>query len=686
MILNFIVFISFIAMFFSCGAYETPFSKIDSTKSIEVDDLNDDGILPSKWEHNRTWSIEEEERYSKWIEINYTKDFFIKRNLWADCADSEILRRTWYAIKRGLPMAYRPVYDTNIIVSSYHYRDRSPMDFINDIRNGVSTKNLALNSYKIRIEKGNSKNLKPGIFNLYHGAHTQPIAQIDLNTGLMLIRESTLVSKPITLAETFYFIDTPSDTVTLRRQFSPIEKDGNMTLSLLDPSFEQIGPYGNGQIEFGHVLFFEWVQTVILNLDINDLPQLRKKTVDVFIDDILGQTKRRIDAVEEGYKICRNYSGTDPLLCAPGHEGTHSTPSRDERLRDLFNLYGNYLGNIRYSGIDPETADYGEKLLNEKNVTIKALFERSDPTPSIPYETTYSLAQIKSKFLGGFTSSDPRGTIQSRWGETILNIYSAEPLKDLNTLSKYSSELYDELSSFNLRHRRIQLYREVCGIPGYQNLCNMHSNQIIGDDYALSKGVHQFIKGTVDVPSDILIDMNLYTILNYGDLYNTVVQSGLQLNLKLQDYLTNLTKQIALYAFSSTGSTDGPIVLDPHRFQEEHSDASKPITVRNAELIINHTSELSYERWLLLKAHFVEKIAAATRKIKTGVKTSSDDETSLVPLDEIPQSTYIYTLFQFVTSFDNHLVKVDPTASEEDIWGGKPTAIPGFYGFNGFYK
>jgi len=155
-----------------------------------------------------------------------------------------------------------------------------------------------------------------------------------------------------------------------------------------------------------------------------------------------------------------------------------------------------------------------------------------------------------------------------------------------------------------------------------------------------------------------------------------VIKKSFEQNLLLQEFLTTLTKEVSIQPYSMYPH-DGPVVINPHRFEQEHQDLNKPIIVRNANLIVKNTPELSYDRWLLMTAHLVEKLAAAKRKSMFSDVESSSKTQDIIPLDDPVNSPIsIYTLCQFVKSFDERLVRIDPKATDEELWGGKPTEIP----------
>lgn len=54
---------------------------------------------------NRRWSVEEEDRFAKWVEKNITEDFFIRYKVPVDCADVPYAVRWTYARIAHLPAA-----------------------------------------------------------------------------------------------------------------------------------------------------------------------------------------------------------------------------------------------------------------------------------------------------------------------------------------------------------------------------------------------------------------------------------------------------------------------------------------------------------------------------------------------------------------------------------------------------
>lgn len=627
----------------------------------------DDGILPEKWVYTRDWSAEEEDRYSQWIEINFTKDFLLKRKIWGDCADTEMIRRAWYSIKRGLPFGFRPTYDATRVVSLFDFKDR-PMDFIAKMRNSVDTKNLPLNSYKIRIENGNASNLKPGIFNLYEGSHTQPIAEVNKRTGLMLIRASTLTTQPIELFESYYFMNVPDDHATLRHQFTPIVKDGKVSLELLNPNLEQVGPYGAGQVDFQKIAFFEWIQTIILKADISNISKIRRATLDVFSDDLLHLGQQRVKLVEEGYKVCRHYTGTDPLLCTPDHTGVHSTPSRDARLVELFWGYGSYLSIIKFQSHDEEVADYGESLLKSKSFEVTFNFERDDGH-DITYTATYPLTELKRVFLGGFTSFDPRKSIQERWGEGIVNVRSSDPLRDYQTLRALLDGIKPSVASFGTRQNKLGLMKQTCTVPGWEHICKTETNQVSLDDFNLDVVVNKFISSTPNLSTDVKIDLNAFTIIQSSWRDERVLKMTYLPHLSVRDFLTAIVKQYHIEAYFMGGNEGGTVVIVHGGDATATPAPIPPITPINALMpddTAARTEPYSFARWFHMR-NYIDKSIEASAKNET-VNTR--------PLTWQEEPAYrVYNLYDFTRALEKGAVTISPSASEKDLWGGDPIEI-----------
>lgn len=68
------------------------------------DDSHESDSQVWKVDQNR-WTIQEEDKYSKWIETNVMEDFFIRLNMRIDCADVTFALRWIYARIHHLPAA-----------------------------------------------------------------------------------------------------------------------------------------------------------------------------------------------------------------------------------------------------------------------------------------------------------------------------------------------------------------------------------------------------------------------------------------------------------------------------------------------------------------------------------------------------------------------------------------------------
>lgn len=493
-----LVVLSVLAILPMCGSPDC--RNASSQLSDFSGDLADDGLLPNRWKHSRTWSLEEEKRYSEWIRLNYQTDFYTKRNITADCADAEMSRRAWYAIKRELPFAYRPIYDTSILVTSTGY-DGSPRSFIDDMNNAVSTHNLPLNSYRLHIAKDFKEMLRPGIFFLIFKHHTRPVADIDAETGLLVLRESTTTKKPIPLMQTFLFETEPTDTENMRHQFMPIRDGNGIKLVLQHPSWEQVGPYGGGEIDFKKNPFFEWIQEIILGLSPADMPQFREKTVKKMVQGFQDALLARVAIVEEGYKACWKYHGSDPTLCDPGPDGIHSTPSRDERLKNIALSVFMYAKTLSAGGQE-ELFKWVMQTMTETKLTYRVIMDEGGKKTEFSHDESFGW--IINALFSDMLSSDPRVTIQERWGGQVLSVTSASVSQDYEGLEKLIRKSWESCNGLVGRGSSIYNITHDCRQNPRPENCEAALTQLKNIDVMVDKLFLDYLDFHPAVSSDIV--------------------------------------------------------------------------------------------------------------------------------------------------------------------------------------
>lgn len=495
----------------SCGLPQNQESSINETNLEEggvldiSGEADDDGVMSRTWEHTKEWSLSEEIRYGEWIKKNYKTDFLIKRKITADCADAEMLRRAWYAMKRGLPMAYRPIYDTSTIVTSLDYED-NPKQFMHDMQNAVSTHNLPLNSFRVRVgpsgSEGASDAIRPGIFFLFHKHHTMPVADINDELGLLVIRASTIAPTPIPLFEHFLFESKVDDqTTSFRRQYSPVfDSNRQVSLKIMNRNWEQVGPYQDPNVDISKIPFFEWIQKLLLNLDDEGMKQIREKTAGLLLEAVKKDIENRIKVVDEGYQACWNYTGTDPNLCSPGPEGVHSTPGRDERLKMTFSNAFNYQSILGQTG-QVELAEKMAKFLNESTFEFRVVLDHKEE--KVEFKKTMPYNVFIGKMFNGKLSSNPRDSIQERWGEIIRNVSGDSPEKYFNDLSLIFVEGESVLQNLQWRLSLTYNLKDQCKSNANSEECKKALEELKNNDVIISKKFHEYLEKPVTIPGTI---------------------------------------------------------------------------------------------------------------------------------------------------------------------------------------
>lgn len=121
------------------------------------------------WEDTETWSKDWENKYSQWIENEYTDDFFLRghlKNIPIDCADAVYLPRLYFSYLNKLPFVIADLHAENSFYTNRTEKFDSMTDEIDRLRafaiyigDNVGASHIAIDTYPVAISKDN---IRPG--------------------------------------------------------------------------------------------------------------------------------------------------------------------------------------------------------------------------------------------------------------------------------------------------------------------------------------------------------------------------------------------------------------------------------------------------------------------------------------------------------------------------------------------
>ena len=360
------------------------------------------------WTHNNNWSWDWEVKYAQWVRENIHQDFLVKYNIKTDCADLAYVSRWIFARLNSLPMANR-LGGSGQILSNFSMRsewlklptntewflDKRFLAALDYLMNNTYTHTLARDSYPIAITP---ESLIPGVHHLVlhdKSGHTMYVystlehGQVPLKLYFSnvprivrpLYETSYYQSNspnrklgegflrfvwPAVTAGSVQFVKREQMPFFSEQQYDPafIEKDGSFDISVmkkLDPNFS-------------------WENLVLGS-----------------IKDVKSRIEERIPVVEQGYTACQKTKCTEESQAYDDW----STPSRDARILEIFNLLTTNLNSMEGVGF----VGVATEALKNDTITVEG--------------RKISLADVLVQFKYKNYSSDPNVPIGQRWGLSV---------------------------------------------------------------------------------------------------------------------------------------------------------------------------------------------------------------------------------------------------------------------------
>lgn len=442
----------------------------------------------SLWEAQNEWNTEWEREYGRWVNLTLHPNFMVDIKLPTDCADVAYTLRWVFAYIHKLPMASRLSGSNQLFTNETmkpewlqlptdsdwkkDRRFRAALEFL--LRN-TYTHSLMKDSYPVPL---NPKAFTPGIHHLElrpSSGHTMIVNKVNDPGNLPItLLFSTMPIRIRELIPTFYQAqDAPK---LYKGGFYKIrwpkktEKGWQILTAKAHPDYseEQFHLDSNDDDEEGDDDGDELPHFIKAFKRLN--PQFSFETIlSKSFEELQARLKDRIQIVEEGYAFCQIND------CSPGSAGDEdwSTPSRDNRLKDLHNSMN--LAVRFLDQYDPEAVQRWKKILSEqtqeKSFTIGA--------------KNYSLHQIIIALIYQLTQTDPRLSPNQRWGLSPYEGYGPTLIKTLEKSivdrkdkvqraevcrqkqCKENSDNFKKLSTLILDHQLLQLW------AGAQILCHI---------------------------------------------------------------------------------------------------------------------------------------------------------------------------------------------------------------------
>ena len=344
------------------------------------------------------WTVHEEDNYSKWIESNVADDFFIRHDIRVDCADVPYALRWIYARIHHLPAAATTV-DNRLIGHWSTDWKQIPADenWENDRRfraallymiYRTSTRTLPMDTYPVRIT---ADSVKAGTTYLVPGNHAGIVCQIvkdGSTTHPVQTYEANLPTRIQSLFLRNFSLPAPGhNRVAGFVKFRwPIKTgDGWRYLPVKEHPFyseEQYSPaFTKGYADYS--------EAVGKRIDPKAYAPYEK--AEKIINTLTGRLKERIPIVLTGNKKCHEIS------CPEGSRfwEIYSTPARDE----FINVMADHLDEI-----------IRKNRLDRDAIMDKMAMIRLQISPDRVVTLLHVFQNVK------WLSSDPKATIEARWG------------------------------------------------------------------------------------------------------------------------------------------------------------------------------------------------------------------------------------------------------------------------------
>ena len=392
----------------------------------------------------RRWTIEEEQRFAKWVEETITEDFFIRYRIPTDCADAVYAIRWIYARINQLPAAATTKEGRRVGHWSTDWshlptdpeweRDERFLAALFYLFPRTWTGTLSLDTYPARISPDS---IMSGTLFLVTESHTGIVGHVSRDSSHahpIQTWESALPVRIQKLTLRYFFSGRPerragSGLVKFRW---PVSDKGEWKyLPIKEHPFYSEEQYDAGFCQ-SSADFVEAVARRIAPIEDPPVEKLAK---------VIGTTTRllaeRIPIVLEGYQKCDNGG------CSEGSEEfeIYGTPGRDEMIVSLM--------------------DHVARIIELNRFDPKVTKEMMEAVPvKISENQSVTFYQVYQNYL--WLSHDPRNSIEARWGLKKCEMIHEE-IRTTNDSIAFISRVYrkrdPKYADFSIRQQQYHLRR-----------------------------------------------------------------------------------------------------------------------------------------------------------------------------------------------------------------------------------
>lgn len=361
--------------------------------------------LSSVWDVENKWNADWEERYSSWVENNWTQNVFLDSssllfNLKTDCADASYAMRATFSYQQRLPFSVTSSSGSKInsslsIFDHVANRDQRFRLFLEYVFVNTNTQTLSLDTYPIGVTR---QDLKPGVLYVAPGIHSYQIVKLDVFGNIQTLSSTVPRAARILFLNhsfPFYF---PTDFKKFSDGFRAFRWPDNLNARQDKEQFI-ISQRSQGS-------FVTYSNELIARLAIKPEPLGLK--VQRHLESLCYYSRERAVLVAQAYvkRLQRKGACFDKSQFED-----YSTYQRDSRLKEYFN----YLQSLKADG---QWSSLSEELKTRYLSVFNSYYQDSfcQVETSWPGKPLLSLYEIRKALFDGKMIANPNADLEQRWG------------------------------------------------------------------------------------------------------------------------------------------------------------------------------------------------------------------------------------------------------------------------------
>lgn len=399
---------------------------------------NLEAVYAQVWNDVNTWTPEVEKTYEKWVQKEWTVDFFARKNLpdgsanpyyrlRTDCADTVYSMRIIFSYQHKLPFAAKDPTGGQGLVTNRMTRWNSLSteterirQFLLFVYDAFSTETLPSDTYPVAISRETVH--AGGLMATVHRNHHSWTIQDVLPIGVPhLIYNSTIgaASGSMLQQRSSY----PNPGWVFEGNFSPSGDGGFRYWRAADDLNKPVWKVKGYSEEQYRIPLNQWIDVVQSKLALtneNDEEKILR-----LLDSACAGAKGRVTSVNEGTAFLK----THPACMSFADYDTYSTPNRDRRVfDDLVALRRAYAAMVNRGAFDRISGDLQAKVKKiYPAIELLIADEQSAMAPSsidgnsacsFQYgaELSMDLAEYRRRSFAGLLSNNPNDPFEVRWG------------------------------------------------------------------------------------------------------------------------------------------------------------------------------------------------------------------------------------------------------------------------------